>query len=51
MRIRGKVTPERYVELRDALEAWLDSIPESEKSDDDDVVDIGGMVAFYRIDD
>lgn len=50
MRIRGKVTPERFVELRDALEDWLDSIPESEASSSDEVVDIGGMIAFYRID-
>lgn len=50
MRIRGKVTQERFVELRDALAAWLESIPESDKCDDDEVVDIGGMIAFYRID-
>lgn len=51
LRVRCKVTPQRFSELRDALEAWLESIPEGEKTSPEETIDIGGMIAFYRIDD
>lgn len=49
LRIRGRVTAERFVELRDKLEEWLESIPEGEETSGVEGVDIGGMIAFYRI--
>ena len=50
MRIRGKVSEKRFLELRDALESWLRSMADDDDEPGEKEVDIGGMVAFYRID-
>jgi len=49
-RIRGKASPERIAELRTMLKEWLDSVPGSDSSRDDDAQEFGGLIAFYRID-
>ncbi len=50
MRIRGRASPEKIAELRATLKDWLDSVPSSDQSAADDARDIGGLIAFYRID-
>lgn len=50
LRIRGKVSEKRFVELRDALESWLQSVSDSDNDSEAREIDIGGMIAFYRID-
>lgn len=50
MRFRGRAGPEKIAELRATLKEWLDSVPNSDQSTADDAKDIGGLIAFYRID-
>ena len=50
MRVRGKATPEKIAELRQALNDWLDSVPGEEESTGTNTVDFGGLIAFYELD-
>ena len=50
MRVRGRASPEKIRELRATLQEWLDSVANSDQSSADDAKDIGGLIAFYRID-
>ena len=49
MRIRGKASPEQIAELRQTLNAWLETIPSDEEAPDDDAQNYGGIIAFYPI--
>lgn len=49
MRVRGKASPEKIEELRQALNDWLDSVPDEEEPGGDDNVEFGGLIAFYEI--
>ncbi len=51
MRIRGRATPEKIAELKGSLQAWLDSVPNPDESPADDSREIGGLIAFYQLDD
>jgi predicted ArsR family transcriptional regulator len=50
MRIRGKASPAKIAELQATLNAWLDSIPKDDSSPTDEAEQIGGFIAFYRVD-
>lgn len=50
MRIRGKASPEQIAELRETLNAWLESIPSDDEAPDDNAEGYGGLIAFYPID-
>ena len=50
MRIRGKASPAQIAELRETLNAWLESIPSDDEAPGDDAEGYGGIIAFYPID-
>ena len=50
MRIRGRATPEKIAELKESLQAWLDSVPNLDECPADDSREIGGLIAFYQLD-
>lgn len=50
MRIRGRASPEKIAELRTALQAWLESVTRCDPAPAEDTEEIGGLIAFYRID-
>ncbi len=50
MQIRGRATPEEIAELRQTLKAWLDALPGSEQTPDENAKEFGGLIAFYEID-
>jgi len=50
MRIRGKASPEKIAELRATLKEWIDSVLNCDQSPTDDAKEIGGLIAFYKID-
>ena len=50
MRIRGKASPEQIAELRETLNAWLESIPSDDEAPDEDAEGYGGLIAFYPVD-
>ena len=50
MRFRGRASPEKIAELRSALQAWLDALPDCGDAPGEDTEEFGGIVAFYRID-
>ena len=50
MRIRGKAGPDKIAELRATLKAWLESIPNDDLSPTEEAKQIGGFIAFYRVD-
>ena len=50
MRIRGKATREKIAELRQTLQAWLESVPNDDADGAEDGEEFGGLVAFYEID-
>lgn len=49
MRIRGRASPEKIAELRTTLNEWIDSVMSCDQSPADDAKDIGGLIAFYKI--
>jgi len=50
MRIRGRASPEQIAELRQTLEAWMQSIPSDDHAPADDAREYGGLIALYTID-
>jgi len=50
LRVRGKASPEKLAELRQTLQDWLDSIPDGDEPDEEELVDFGGLIAFYQMD-
>jgi len=50
MRIKGRASPEKIAELKLTLRAWLDSLINDDEAPADDAEDIGGFIAFYKID-
>ena len=49
-RFRARVTPAQLRELQDRLFVWLDEL-ESETPNDAETIDIGAMIALYRLPD
>ena len=41
---------QKIAELKSSLRAWLDSLINDDETPADDAVDIGGFIAFYKID-
>jgi predicted ArsR family transcriptional regulator len=50
MRVRGKASPEKVAELRGALNAWLESLPDHDDTQGEATQEFGGLIAFYEID-
>ena len=50
-RIRCKRSPERIAALRQSLADWIESLQEDEEGETDDLQEVGGLIAFYPVDD
>ena len=49
MRLRCKASPERIVEMRDALKEWLELAQSDKEANDENAEEIGALIAFYPI--
>ena len=50
MRVLGRVSPEKFEELKASLQAWLDSLPGEHDAPTESAINMGGLIAFYQLD-
>ena len=50
-RIRCKRSPESIASLRQSLAEWIESVQEDDGGSAEDLEEVGGLIAFYPIDD